>query len=188
MSKAVRAQLYLTLDPAEVERLEILLHEAAPACVRLAVRTMADEKAAATARALCHAREIPLLIAGPDDTAVAMARVVGADGVHLTGTPKAAPWARRELGEDSIIGIDPGPSRHDAMIAAEAGADYVSLSPDWAEGDSVPDEIAWWAAMIETPMVVENAAAPGRAGLLRGVAEFVVAGADGAGAVAGVLD
>lgn len=187
MSKAVRAQLYLTLKTAESERLKTLLREASPACVRLTIAAMSDEKTAATCRALCHEHDIPLLIAGPDDTAVAMARVVGADGVHLTGAPKAAPWARRELGENSIIGIDPGPLRHDAMIAAEAGADYVSLAPEWEDSDSVPDEITWWASMIETPMVVENAATPERATLLRDVAEFVVATVDEAGAVAKAL-
>ena len=188
MAEAKQAQLYLALDETDAGQLEAMLRDARPACVRLTIETMAAEKSAITCRELCHAQEIPLLIAGPDDTAVAMARIVGADGVHLSGAPKAAPWARGTLGEDSIIGIDPGPSRHDAMIAAETGADYVSLAPDWHDDDSLPDEIRWWASMIETPMVVENAATPARARTLRMMAEFVVAGADHAVAVAKAID
>lgn len=187
MPEALRAQLYLTLKVGDVDRLETLLHEVGPASVRLVIADSGAQGAAATCRALCHAREIPLLIAGPDDVAVAMAREVGADGVHLTGMPKAAPWVRRELGEDVIVGIDPGPLRHDAMIAAESGADYVSLAPEWESESAVPSEITWWAAMIETPMVVENAATPERAGLLREIADFVVVGAGDAASVAGVL-
>ena len=186
MSKSIIAQLYLTLDVSEADGLEALLDAANPACVRLIVADAGAQETAATCRALCHGREIPLLIAGADDIAVAVARMVGADGVHLTNAPKAAPWVRGELGETVIVGIDPGPSRHDAMIAAESGADYVSLAPQW-DGDAVPDEISWWAAMIETPMLVENAAVPERARLLREVADFVVAGAADAVVVAGAL-
>jgi len=187
MPEAVRAQLYLTLDIGRADRLEALLASTRPACVRLSVVDATAQEAAATCRALCHEREIALLIAGPDDIAVAMAGAVGADGVHLTNAPKAVPWVRGELGETVIVGIDPGPSRHDAMIAADSGADYVSLAPDW-EGEAVPAEISWWAAMIETPMVVENADTPGRAKALRGLADFVAAGAGQAEAVATALD
>ncbi len=186
MPEAVSAQLYLTLDIAETARLDSLLDAAKPACVRLMVADGTGREAAAACVASCHGRDIPLLIAGPDDIAVTMARAVGADGVHLMNAPKAVPWVRGELGETVIVGIDPGPLRHDAMIAAESGADYVSLAPDWTD-DAVPDEIAWWAAMIETPMVVENAAGAARARLLRDVADFVVAGMDDAVAVSNAL-
>lgn len=188
MAEAAQTQIYLTLETAQVGRLEALLSEVNPACVRLVVLAGTNSREAAqTCRALCHTQGVPLVIAGPDDTAVALARAVGADGVHLTGAPKAAPWVRGELGDDCIVGIDPGPSRHDAMIAAEAGADYVSLAPDWDDDGTVPAEIQWWATMIETPMVVENATNPGRITALTGVAEFIVAGPDAAPAMADLL-
>jgi len=187
MADSVRAQLYLSLDIAEAARLSSLLDTPHLACVRLHIADDSAVDVAATCRALCHERNIPLLIAGPDDAAVAVARGAEADGVHLTGSPKAAPWARRELGEDIIVGIDPGPSRHETLIAAETGADYVSLSPEWDAEDALPAELTWWAAMIETPMVVENARSAARAGMLANVAEFIATGADEAADVAAVL-
>ncbi len=186
MPEALRTQLYLTLEIDQADRVEALLDAAKPACVRLVVTEARQQDIAMTCRALCHASGIPLLIAGPDDIAVAMARAIGADGVHLTNAPKAAPWVRGELGETVIVGIDPGPSRHDAMIAAESGADYVSLAPEWEEG-AVPDEISWWSAMIETPMVVENAQTRDRVKALQGLADFVVAEAEQAETIAAAL-
>ena len=187
MPEPARAQLYLSLETAQTGRLEAILHDASPACVRLCITDHTERDIAETCRALCHAREIPLLIAGPEEAAIALARTIGADGVHLTGAPKAAPWVRGELGEDCIVGIDPGPSRHDAMLAAETGADYVSFAPDWLSDDSLPETLAWWAAMIETPMVVENAGTPARIRTVAPVAEFVLAGADNAGKMASAL-
>jgi len=187
MSKAAITQLYLTLDTGTAGRLESLLGDAAPACVRLRVENAGDTDVARTCRDLCHAQGIALLIAGPDEAAIVVARAIGADGVHLEGAPKAAPWARRELGETALVGIDPGGERHEAMIAAETGADYVSLSPEWTAENAAPDEAQWWAAMIETPMVIENAGNAARARILRGVADFVVTDADGAVAVAAAL-
>ncbi len=188
MADTVRAQLYLSLDVGDAERLEALLETSKPACVRLEVADASAEETAQACRELCHRHDIPLVIAGEGETAIAVAKAAQADGVHLRGAPKAAPWARRELGEDCIVGIDPGPSRHDAIVAAETEADYVSLSPDWPSDGTVPEEIVWWAAMIETPMVVENAARADRARLLVETAEFVAAGAGEAEAVAAALD
>ena len=186
MTEAVRARLYLTLEVRHMEYLEELLRTVEPACVRLLVGE-GDVAAAKECRSLCHALGVPLLTTGPDDVAVSMAREAGADGVHLVGSPKAAPWAKRELGETCIVGIDPGESRHDAMIAAEAGADYVALSPRWDDEDTVPEAIAWWSAIMETPLVAETARTPRRAHLVRDMAEFVAAGPDEAEAISAAL-
>jgi len=191
MAKAAQTQLYLTLEPGGAGDLAALLRDARPACVRLRIENASDTDVARTCRELCHAQDVPLLIAGPDEAAIVVARAIGADGVHLEGAPKAAPWARRELGETVIVGIDAGDAdgtaRHEAMVAAETGADYVSLSPDWTSEDAAPEEARWWAAMIETPMVIENAGTAARARVLRGVADFVVAEAGEAVAVAKAL-
>ena len=187
MTDIVQAQLYLAIGTGDADGLSTLLASVPVACVRLAVEGEGDVPVAVACRAYCHEREIPLLIAGGDDLAIAVAEQSGADGVHLTGSPKAAPWVRERLGEDVIVGIDAGPSRHDALIAADSGADYVSLTAEWREDGAVPDEIAWWAQMIETPMVVENAGGADRAALLREVAEFVVADVTDAAALAEAL-
>lgn len=61
---------------------------------------------------------------------VALARALGADGVHLGGgsEPEAIAAARVALGPGALIGV----SAHaplEAARAAAAGADYVTLSP-----------------------------------------------------------
>jgi thiamine-phosphate pyrophosphorylase len=187
MTDTVRAQLYLMIGAGDADALPALLAELPVACVRMRVTGAADAEAAQTCRLACHEREIPLVIAADDDEmALDVAEAAQADGVHLAGSPKAGPWVRERLGEDAIVGIDPGPSRHDAMTAAEHGADYVTLHGEWGADGAVPEEILWWSQMIETPMVVE--AGSERAGALSGVAEFVAAGMDDARAVAAALE
>ena len=61
---------------------------------------------------------------------VALARALGADGVHLGGgsSADAIRAARVALGEGALIGVS-AHAPHEAAAAAEAGADYVTLSP-----------------------------------------------------------
>ena len=63
---------------------------------------------------------------------VALARALGADGVHLGGSGSAAIGAARSaLGEAALIGVSAHTPR-EAAAAARAGADYVTLSPIYA--------------------------------------------------------
>ncbi|HIE71875.1 MAG TPA: hypothetical protein EYP98_17775, partial [Planctomycetes bacterium] len=57
------------------------------------------------------------------------AQRLGLDGVHLTDGSRSVRVARKELGPDAIVGAFCGTSRHDGMVAGEAGADYVALGP-----------------------------------------------------------
>lgn len=61
---------------------------------------------------------------------VALARALGADGVHLGGgsEPEAIAAARVALGPGALIGVS-AHAPHEAARAAAAGADYVTLSP-----------------------------------------------------------
>lgn len=92
-----------------------------------------------------------------DETSTA--REVGADGVHLTwreGIETAYDIARGELGHGSIVGVEAGTSRHDAMTLGEAGADYVAFtraSGDTADLDAQSDLIAWWSELFVVPAV-----------------------------------
>lgn len=96
-----------------------------------------------------------------------LAQETGCDGVHLLN-PKAYRGARKMLGDDAIVGVDCGMSRHLAMEAAEQGADYVAFrhqSIEVPEDAEVSDEAAptleavleWWQLMIETPCVAVGA-------------------------------
>lgn len=101
---------------------------------------------------------VAALVAGD----AALARAAGADGVHLgwsKGVLAEYQAARAALGAESIIGIDPGISRHDAMTVAEAGADYIafgapSLLKDRDKGRERRNElVAWWAEIFQVPCV-----------------------------------
>ena len=81
----------------------------------------------------------------------------GADGAHLTGF-NVFNEVRERLQPDRIAGCGGLASRHDAMLAAEAGADYVMFGEPDAHGrrpafDAIEDRIAWWADLFETPCV-----------------------------------
>lgn len=76
----------------------------------------------------------------------------GADGVQVEATAEAVTDARRSVGKDRIVGVHAGSSRHAAMEAAEAGADYVALSQN---GPAIGGEpiVKWWAEFFEIPCV-----------------------------------
>jgi thiamine-phosphate pyrophosphorylase len=99
----------------------------------------------------------------------------GADGAHLSGL-EAFTGALEQLKPERIAGIGGLESRHDAMTAAEAGADYVMFGEPDASGTrpsfaAIEDRIAWWAEVFEIPCV-------GYAASLDEVAPLVKAGAD----------
>lgn len=99
----------------------------------------------------------------------------GADGAHLSGTD-ALESALSALKPDRIAGAGGLATRHDSMVAAELGADYVMFGePDTAgrrpSFGAIEDRVAWWAEVFEIPCV-------GFAGSLDEVAPLVRAGAD----------
>ena len=94
----------------------------------------------------------------------------GADGLHLTltgdgpKTPKLKDL-RARFGDDVILGAGCGASRHLAMTAGEAGADYIGFGEiDGAPAD--PETLAWWEAVMTPPQVAFGAGDPETAGRL----------------------
>ncbi|TJZ86988.1 thiamine phosphate synthase [Paracoccus hibiscisoli] len=158
-------QLYLmTPAGAQASALGPMLAEVmdrvAPACLRIRGGAEEDElgRLADMAREIAHARDVAVVI----DDHVKLALRHGLDGVHLTDGAKAVRYARKELGDDAIVGAFCGTSRHEGMNAAEAGADYVAFGPvaDSAlyRGEPVELELfQWWSEMIEVPVVAEGA-------------------------------
>jgi thiamine-phosphate pyrophosphorylase len=99
----------------------------------------------------------------------------GADGAHLTGID-AFKAALPTLRPDRIAGCGGLATRHDAMLAAEAGAEYVMFGEPDAQARrpsfaAVAERVAWWAEVFEIPCV-------GYAATLDEVAPLVAAGAD----------
>jgi thiamine-phosphate pyrophosphorylase len=76
----------------------------------------------------------------------------GADGVQVEATAEDVAEARQSIGKDRFVGAYAGASRHFAMEAAEAGADYIAFDQT---GPSLGGEpiIRWWADMMEIPCV-----------------------------------
>ncbi len=96
-----------------------------------------------------------------------LARITKADGVHLLWSKDVAQRfsaARDELGVRFMIGADSGRSRHDAMLIAEAGADYVAFGiPPHVENRVVAEHrqfelINWWGEIFEIPCVAFDVA------------------------------
>lgn len=88
---------------------------------------------------------------------VALAESVGADGAHLDG-PAALKSALPALRPHGIAGAGGLRSKHDAMTAAETGADYVMFGEPDAAGRRPPFEgtlerTEWWAQLFEPPCV-----------------------------------
>lgn len=166
MAETEQPQIYL-ITPPEFElsrfpdRLARVLDSQEVACVRLALASRDEDRIARAAdacREVTHARDIALVI----DTHVMMVERLGLDGVHLIDGARTVRFARKELGDDAIIGSYCGTSRHDGISAGEAGADYISFGPVGASslGDGSragEDLFDWWSQMIELPVVAEGA-------------------------------
>ena len=116
-------------------------------------------------------KDAALLLGGHADL---VARA-GADGAHAAGIA-AFNDAIAQLKPERIVGAGGLSTRHDAMIAAEAGADYVMFGEPDGAGDrpgfeAIEERVAWWAEVFEAPCV-------GYAASLGEVAPLVAAGAD----------
>ena len=99
----------------------------------------------------------------------------GADGANLSGI-EAMQEAMPTLKPDRILGVGGLITRHDAMVAGEAGADYVLFGEPDANGerpsaDAICERLDWWAELFEPPCV-------GFAATLDEAQMFAAAGAD----------
>ena len=133
-------------------------------------------RAADQLRVICHEADVAIVIRDH-------ARLVpplGLDGAQVEMPAANLKKLRAELGADAIIGAACGASRHDGMVAGEAGADYVLFSPVVPEPAAGPAEAAelelfqWWAQMIEVPVVAEGGIDLAQARLLAPFADFIV--------------
>ena len=113
--------------------------------------TQASQATAIELMAACHSLDLPLLI----EDQVELAQLIGADGVHLVN-PKALSFARNALGDNAIVGVSCGPTRHEAMIVGEQEPDYILFGGYASDQDPTPvdpDLVTWWLEMMELPVV-----------------------------------
>ncbi|WP_092621325.1 thiamine phosphate synthase [Roseospirillum parvum] len=150
-------QLTEALDGGDVACLQIRLKEADDDTVRRAVDRL---------RPLAQDREVAVILNDRPD----LAAETGCDGVHVGQDDTPCAQARRLVGAEAIVGVTCHDSRHLALLAGEAGADYVAFGAFFptatkdAPTHAEPDLLAWWSAMTVLPSVaiggitVDNAA------------------------------
>jgi thiamine-phosphate pyrophosphorylase len=161
--------------PLFIEGLQAALDSADVAAVLLRLQD-ADERALVNlvkniAR-IVQRRDIALLLDGRPEL---VARA-GADGAHITGVA-AFTAARDALKPDRIAGAGGLDSRHDAMVASEAGADYVMFGdPPRPPFDTVLERLEWWAELFQPPCIGYAASADEVAALARAGADFIALG------------
>ncbi|MEP4379002.1 MAG: thiamine phosphate synthase [Alphaproteobacteria bacterium] len=115
-----------------------------------------------------------------------LAAELGCDGVHVGQEDASYADARRILGDDAIVGVTCHDSRHLALEAAEAGADYVAFGAFFDTGTKTPksragrDVLTWWSDITEVPCVAIGGITAGNC------APIVEAGADFLAVSAGV--
>ena len=174
-------QLYL-ISPLEVggsfpERLKRALGAGAVAAFQFRVKGVDQHEAARLAeplRKICADADVAFIV----NDSVSLAKRLGADGVHLgqeDGDPREA---RSVLGPQVQIGVTCHDSRHLAMEAGEAGADYVASGAFYPTATKEtrhrpePVILSWWSALFELPCVAIGGITPENA------APLVKAGAD----------
>jgi thiamine-phosphate pyrophosphorylase len=176
-------QLYL-ISPLEVggdfpERLEAALGAGPVAAFQLRLKGVDQHQAARLAeplQAICAAHEVAFIV--NDD--MALAKRIGADGVHLGQSDGDPREARALLGPGAQIGVTCHDSRHLAMEAGEAGADYVAFGAFFPTATKEtrhrpdPSILSWWATLFELPSVAIGGITPanGRA-LVEAGADFL---------------
>ena len=117
---------------------------------------------AAPLQTICAERDVAFIV----NDSVSLAKRIGADGVHLGQGDGDVKHARAVLGRDAQIGVTCHNSRHLAMEAGEAGADYVAFgafypsSTKETEYTADPELLVWWQGLFELPCVAIGGITP----------------------------
>ncbi len=174
-------QLYL-ISPQDVggtfpDRLKAALGGGPVAAFQLRVKDLDSHELARLAEPLqriCAEHDTAFIV----NDSMSLAKRLGAEGVHLGQTDGDVREARALLGPAAQIGVTCHDSRHLAMSAGEAGADYVAFGAFY-ETTTKPSEyrpepalLSWWASLFEIPCVAIGGITPQNA------APLVAAGAD----------
>lgn len=159
------------LDAGETAALQLRLKDTPEAVIAAAVETLIP---------ICHARDVAVIL---NDNPVLAAKL-GCDGVHVGQSDMPMSQARKVMGAGAMIGVTCHDSRHLAMEAAEAGADYVAFGAFFptATKDTAyrpePDILTIWQETMEIPCVAIGGITAENAGLLaRAGADFVAVSA-----------
>ncbi len=180
-------QLYL-ISPLAVggdfpARLARALDAGPVAAFQFRVKDIDQHQAAALAEpllAICRERDVAFIV----NDSIGLAKRLGADGVHLGQEDGDAREARRVLGPGAQIGVTCHDSKHLAMEAGEAGADYVAFGSFYPTSTKDvrhhpdPEILGWWSTIFEIPCVAIGGITPDNAGpLIDAGADFLAVSA-----------
>lgn len=141
--------LIAVIPPALQEEWAINLTEFARR-FRPAALVFKDSDPAILAQAIAGAKQLDLAVLIMDSAGQAAA--AGASGVYFSMANADIAAARALLGSAAVIGAACGLSRHDAMEAAEAGADFVAWdASEPAALDRSVELCAWWDELTGVP-------------------------------------
>ncbi|MBS0410196.1 MAG: thiamine phosphate synthase [Proteobacteria bacterium] len=171
-------------DPAAFAlTLETALAAGDVGAVQLRLKDVPDDAIAAAVRALkpvCGRHGVALILNDRPDLAAAL----DCDGVHIGQDDGSYRDARRLVGPDRIVGVTCHDSRHLAMEAAEAGADYVAFGaffPTTTKDPKTraePEILTIWQETMLTPCVaIGGITADNAAGLVTAGADFIAVSA-----------
>ncbi|HZU52199.1 MAG TPA: thiamine phosphate synthase [Sphingomicrobium sp.] len=155
-------KLYL-ISPQEVggdfpDRLNAALEPGLAAAFQLRVKQVDEQELLRLAEPLqriCADKGVAFIV----NDSIAVAKSLGADGVHLGQADGEVRDARRLLGPSAQIGKTCHDSRHLAMEAGEAGADYVAFGAFYPTTTKAtqfhpdPSLLTWWSTLFEIPCV-----------------------------------
>lgn len=156
------AKLYL-ISPQDVgggfpDRLQAALEPGLATAFQLRVKDVDEDELARLAEPLqriCAEADVAFIV----NDSMALAKRIGADGVHLGQSDGDVREARALLGPSAQIGRTCHDSRHLAMEAGEAGADYVAFGAFYPTttkpSDYRPEAsiLTWWSTLFEIPCV-----------------------------------
>ncbi len=163
------AKLYL-ISPQEVggvfpDRLKAALDLGIASAFQLRVKNVEQHELARLAEPLqriCADAAVAFIV----NDSIQLAKRLGADGVHLGQSDGDIREARALLGPSAQIGKTCHDSRHLAMEAGEAGADYVAFGafyPTTTKPSNYrpdPSILSWWTTLFEIPCVAIGGITP----------------------------
>jgi thiamine-phosphate pyrophosphorylase len=160
-----------TLDAGDVAALQIRLKDVDDTVIAAAVDVLAP---------IAQARGVAVILNDRPDLAARL----GCDGVHVGQSDTPYAQARKIMGPEAMIGVTCHDSRHLAMEAAEAGADYVAFGAFFptttkdAPTRAEPDILTIWQETMEVPCVAIGGVTEDNAeGLAKAGADFLAVSA-----------
>jgi thiamine-phosphate pyrophosphorylase len=163
--------------PAFLKALEEALSAGDVAALQVRLKGVPDAEIERITRAvlpLAHAHDAAVILNDRPD----LAATLGCDGVHVGQDDASYAEARRIMGPRAMIGVTCHDSRHLAMEAAEAGADYVAFGAFFPTTTKAApttcdfEALSIWQETMQTPSVAIGGITP------ENCAPLVKAGAD----------